>query len=127
MDPPFEPLETSSMEKLTLKTALLVALNTARRALQLFKTLHRTRQKVFQNDNRALEAARQRINAEFRKNQNETSPEKISELMKIGEDVEILLRTTVIQGVHRDSDRIVLQPRKDLLLDNMPYCDAFEK
>lgn len=76
------------------------------KALRLFKALHRTRQQVFQNDTRALEGARQRINAEFLKNKNETSPEKISELMKIGQDVEFLLRTTVIQGVHSDSDRI---------------------
>ncbi|XP_072272100.1 complex III assembly factor LYRM7 isoform X1 [Pyxicephalus adspersus] len=95
--------------------------------LKLFKALHRTRLQVFQDDTRALEAARQRINAEFRKNKNETSPEKVLELMKIGQDVEILLRTTVIQGVHRDSDRIVLRPRPEVLLDNIPYCDLPEK
>ncbi|XP_068102714.1 complex III assembly factor LYRM7 [Hyperolius riggenbachi] len=95
--------------------------------LKLLKALHRTRKQVFQNDTRALEAARQRINAEFRKNKNETSPEKLSELMKIGQDVEILLRTTVIQGVHDESDRIVLRPRYDVLLDNVPFCDAPKK
>ncbi|XP_073481247.1 complex III assembly factor LYRM7 [Aquarana catesbeiana] len=97
------------------------------KALRLFKALHRTRQQVFQNDTRALEGARQRINAEFLKNKNETSPEKISELMKIGQDVEFLLRTTVIQGVHSDSDRIVLRPRSDVLLDNAPFCDTPKK
>ncbi|KAM5192595.1 complex III assembly factor LYRM7 [Mantella aurantiaca] len=97
------------------------------KALRIFKALHRTRQQVFQHDTRALEAARQKINAEFRKNKNETSPEKLSELMKIGQDVEILLRTTVIQGVHTDSDRIVLRPRHEVLLDNVPYCDGPEK
>ncbi|XP_018426243.1 PREDICTED: complex III assembly factor LYRM7 [Nanorana parkeri] len=90
--------------------------------LKLFKALHKTRQQVFRNDTRALEAARQRINAEFRKNKNESSPEKMSELIKLGQDVEILLRTTVIQGVHTDTDRIVLRPRDEILLDNVPYC-----
>nr|XP_054108553.1 complex III assembly factor LYRM7 isoform X8 [Callithrix jacchus] len=69
------------------------------KVLQLFKTLHRTRQQVFKNDARALEA-RIKINEEFKNNKNETSPEKIEELMKIGSDVELLLRTSVIQGIH---------------------------
>ncbi|XP_069820041.1 complex III assembly factor LYRM7 [Dendropsophus ebraccatus] len=97
------------------------------KVLKLFKTLHRTRQHVFQNDVRALDAARQKINEEFRKNKSERSPEKITELLKIGQDVELLLRTTVIQGVHTDSNTIVLQPRDEVLLDNIPYCDAPNK
>ncbi|OCU02169.1 complex III assembly factor LYRM7 isoform X3 [Xenopus laevis] len=97
------------------------------KVLKLFRTLHRTRQCVFQNDHRALEAARQRINEEFKKNKRECSPAKISELLKFGTDVEILLRTSVVQGIHKDSDTLVLQARKDLLLDNIPFCDAPEK
>ncbi|KAG8597993.1 hypothetical protein GDO81_002451 [Engystomops pustulosus] len=50
------------------------------KVLRLFKMLHRTRQHVFQNDFRALEAARQKINEEFQKNKNESAPEKISEV-----------------------------------------------
>ncbi|XP_018099755.1 complex III assembly factor LYRM7-like isoform X2 [Xenopus laevis] len=67
------------------------------KVLKLFKTLHRTRQSVFQNDHRALEAARQSINEEFKKNKIECSSTKISELLKFGTDVEILLRTSVVQ------------------------------
>ncbi|XP_058296510.1 complex III assembly factor LYRM7 isoform X3 [Hylobates moloch] len=92
--------------------------------LQLFKTLHRTRQQVFKNDARALEAARIKINEEFKNNKNETSPKKIEELMKIGSDVELLLRTSVIQGIHTDHNTLKLVPRKDLLVENVPYCDA---
>ncbi|XP_056393262.1 complex III assembly factor LYRM7 isoform X2 [Hyla sarda] len=97
------------------------------KVLKLFKTLHRTRQHVFQNDVRALNAARLKINEEFQKNKSESAPEKITELLKIGQDVELLLRTTVIQGVHTDSSTIVLQPRNEVLLDNVPYCDAPKK
>ncbi|MEE6459719.1 hypothetical protein FKM82_000712 [Ascaphus truei] len=97
------------------------------KVLKLFKTLHRTRQHVFQNDDRALDAARQKINEEFKKHKSESSPAKISELLKIGADVEVLLRTTVIQGVHTGPHRIELKPRRDVLLDNMPYCDPPEK
>ncbi|XP_042722033.1 complex III assembly factor LYRM7 isoform X6 [Lagopus leucura] len=93
------------------------------KALRLFKLLHRTRQEVFKNDTRALEAARQKINEEFRNNQSETSEEKINELLKIASDVEMILRTSVIQAVHTDSNKILLLPRKDLLQDNIPYFD----
>ncbi|XP_030422952.1 complex III assembly factor LYRM7 isoform X1 [Gopherus evgoodei] len=94
------------------------------KVLKLFRALHRTRQQVFKNDARALEAARQKINEEFRNHQDETSSERIAELMKIGSDVEFLLRTSVIQGLHTGSDSLMLIPRKDLLLDNVPYCDS---
>uniref|UniRef100_A0A5F5PWA7 Complex III assembly factor LYRM7 n=1 Tax=Equus caballus TaxID=9796 RepID=A0A5F5PWA7_HORSE len=78
----------------------------AAKVLQLFKTLHRTRQQVFKNDARALEAARIKINEEFKSNKSETSPKKIEELIKIGSDVELLLRTSVIQGIHTDHNTL---------------------
>ncbi|XP_003463837.1 complex III assembly factor LYRM7 isoform X1 [Cavia porcellus] len=96
----------------------------AAKVLQLFKTLHRTRQQVFKNDARALEAARIKINEEFKSHKSEASPKKIEELMKIGSDVELLLRTSVIQGIHTDHNTLQLVPRKDLLVENVPYCDV---
>ncbi|KAF7250583.1 Complex III assembly factor LYRM7 [Varanus komodoensis] len=95
-----------------------------REILKLFRSLHRTRQQVFQNDSRALEAARLKINEEFRNNKDETSSERITELMKIGSDVEVILRTSVIQGIHVDANKILLVPRKEVLQDNMPFCDT---
>uniref|UniRef100_A0A8B9E2X2 Complex III assembly factor LYRM7 n=1 Tax=Anser cygnoides TaxID=8845 RepID=A0A8B9E2X2_ANSCY len=86
--------------------------------LKLFKLLHRTRQEVFKNDTRALEAARQKINEEFKNNQNETSEEKINELLKIASDVEVILRTSVIQAVHTDSDKI--RPEQPVLVGGVP-------
>ncbi|XP_054997938.1 complex III assembly factor LYRM7 isoform X2 [Sorex araneus] len=99
------------------------AMGQAAKVLQLFKTLHRTRQEVFKNDVKALRA-RIKINEEFKSNKNETSPKKIEELMKMGSDVELLLRTSVIQGVHTDHNTLKLVPRKDLLVENVPYCDS---
>ncbi|XP_060091492.1 complex III assembly factor LYRM7 [Heteronotia binoei] len=96
----------------------------SREVLKLFKLLHRTRQNLFKNDPRALEAARLKINEEFKNNKDETSSEKIAKLMKIGSDVEVILRTSVIQGVHTGSNKLLLIPRKDLLLDNIPFCDT---
>ncbi|XP_023609372.1 complex III assembly factor LYRM7 isoform X3 [Myotis lucifugus] len=95
----------------------------AAKVLQLFKRLHRTRQQVFKNDTRALEA-RVKINEEFKSNKNEASSKKIEELIKIGSDVELLLRTSVVQGIHTDHNTLKLVPRKDLLLENVPYCDT---
>lgn len=92
--------------------------------LQLFRTLHRTRQQVFKNDKRALEAARVKINEEFKKHKSEAAPEKIEEMLKMGSDVELLLRTSVIQGIHTDHNTLKLVPRKDLLTENVPYCDT---
>lgn len=96
----------------------------AAKVLRLFKTLHRTRKQVFKNDSRALEAARVKINEEFKSNKSETSPKKVEELIKIGSDVELLLRTSVIQGIHTDHNTLKLIPRKDLLIENVPYCDS---
>ncbi|KAK4473949.1 hypothetical protein MN116_003271 [Schistosoma mekongi] len=44
------------------------------------------------------EAAREKINSEFKANRNETDREKIDELLKTAEDCEMLIRTTVIQS-----------------------------
>ncbi|XP_012303103.2 complex III assembly factor LYRM7 isoform X4 [Aotus nancymaae] len=104
--------------------AVRSAMSQAVKVLQLFKTLHRTRQQVFKNDARALEAARIKINEEFKNNKSETSPKKIEELMKIGSDVELLLRTSVVQGIHTGHNILKLVPRKDLLIENVPYCDT---
>ncbi|KAG7476493.1 hypothetical protein MATL_G00083580 [Megalops atlanticus] len=96
------------------------------KVLQIFKALHRTRLDVFKDDLRALTAARQKINEEFRKNKEETSEEKINEMIKMASDVEVILRKTVIQGVHV-GDKISLRPREGLLLENVPYCDTPRK
>ncbi|CAM5146168.1 unnamed protein product [Natator depressus] len=86
-----------------------VAMGSRAEVLKLFRALHRTRRQVFKNDARALEAARQKINEEFRNHQDETSSERIAELMKIGSDVEVLLRTSVIQGLHTGSDSLIIK------------------
>uniref|UniRef100_A0A8C0E676 Uncharacterized protein n=1 Tax=Balaenoptera musculus TaxID=9771 RepID=A0A8C0E676_BALMU len=31
--------------------------------------------------------------------------------------------TSVIQGIHTDHNTLKLVPRKDLLIENLPYCD----
>ncbi|XP_069784281.1 complex III assembly factor LYRM7 isoform X3 [Narcine bancroftii] len=91
------------------------------KVLQLFKALHRTRKDVFKGDNQALEVARQKINLEFRNHLTESSPDQITKLLKLGSDVEVILRKTVIQGVHTNHNTIFLRAREDVLLDNVPF------
>ncbi|XP_015419710.1 PREDICTED: LOW QUALITY PROTEIN: complex III assembly factor LYRM7 [Myotis davidii] len=85
------------------------------KVLHLFKTLHRTRQQVFKNNTRALEAARIKININNNNNKNEASPKKIKELIKTGSSVELLFRTSIIQGIHTNHSTLKLVPRKYLL------------
>uniref|UniRef100_A0A3B1IKE3 LYR motif containing 7 n=1 Tax=Astyanax mexicanus TaxID=7994 RepID=A0A3B1IKE3_ASTMX len=75
--------------------------------LRVFKSLHRTRMTVFKEDDRALTAARLKINEEFKKNKKETSEENIKELSSF--------------------HFAVLRPRNNLLLENVPYCETPRK
>lgn len=49
--------------------------------LNAFKKLHRTRQYVFQGDDRALVAGRNKINESFQQNRNETNEEEIKKVV----------------------------------------------
>ncbi|XP_008319863.1 complex III assembly factor LYRM7 [Cynoglossus semilaevis] len=102
-------------------------MGTRLKVLSVFKALHRTRMTVFKDDNRALTAARLKINEEFKKNKHETSDENIQKMIKMGSDVDIVLRETVMQMEHIGEDRLVLRPRESHLLENVPYCDQPRK
>ncbi|KAM4607257.1 complex III assembly factor LYRM7 [Polymixia lowei] len=102
-------------------------MGTRLKVLSVFKALHRTRMAVFKDDNTALTAAKLKINEEFRKNKNETSEESISKMIKMGSDVEAVLRQSVIQAEHVGENTLLLRPREDLLLENVPYCDQPRK
>ncbi|XP_003963877.2 complex III assembly factor LYRM7 isoform X2 [Takifugu rubripes] len=102
-------------------------MGTRLKVLRLFKQLHRTRRDVFKDDDIALKAARLKINEEFRKNRTETSEEKINQMIKLGSNVETVLRESVIQVEHVGEAKLLLRPRESLLLENVPYCDEPRK
>ncbi|XP_050977394.1 complex III assembly factor LYRM7 [Labeo rohita] len=102
----------------------LCMMGTRLKVLRVFKDLHKTRRDVFRDDDRALTAARLKINEEFKKNKNETSEENIKEMLKMARAVETILRENVVQGEHVEENKILLRPRKSLLLDNVPYSDT---
>ncbi|XP_061601292.1 complex III assembly factor LYRM7 [Cololabis saira] len=102
-------------------------MGTRLKVLRVFKTLHRTGREVFKDDERALTAARLKINEEFRKNKEEPSEENIQKMIKMGSDVETVLRQAVLQVEHVGERQLLLRPRESLLLENVPYCDEPRK
>ncbi|XP_055610629.1 complex III assembly factor LYRM7 [Uranotaenia lowii] len=68
-------------------------------ALHWYKTLLRTRNHVFAGDCRALEAARQKIREEFLKCKDMTDAKAIKERLFLAEQVDIELRSSVVQAV----------------------------
>lgn len=66
--------------------------------LHTFKSLHRVARTIFAGDERALFAARTKINDDFKKNKSVENKESIVELLKFGEEVEKELRTSVVQA-----------------------------
>uniref|UniRef100_A0A8D9A3E9 Complex III assembly factor LYRM7 n=1 Tax=Cacopsylla melanoneura TaxID=428564 RepID=A0A8D9A3E9_9HEMI len=67
--------------------------------LQSFKQLHKTCKRIFKGDDQALNAARIKINDEFKKHKHVTSAKSIQELVNLSNSVENEIRTTVIQAV----------------------------
>ncbi|XP_068424831.1 complex III assembly factor LYRM7 [Clinocottus analis] len=102
-------------------------MGTRLKVLNTFKALHRTRTAVFKDDAKALAAARLKINEEFRNNKNETSEENIMKMIKMGSNVEAVLREGVMQMEHVGDKKLLLRPRASLLLENVPYCDQPRK
>lgn len=72
--------------------------NLRSQVLQTFKSLHKTRLKVFEGDEITLKAGRIMINEEFRKNKHVTDEGSISALIQLAKDVETEVRTRVIQA-----------------------------
>ncbi|XP_060752207.1 complex III assembly factor LYRM7 [Tachysurus vachellii] len=102
-------------------------MGTRLKVLRTFKALHRTRMIVFKDDERALAAARLKINEEFKKNKNDTSEENIQQMIKMSNAVETILRENVLQAEHVGQNKLVLRPRESLLSENVPYSDTPRK
>jgi len=88
------------------------------KVLSCYRSLHRTRLKVFKEDKHALEAGKQRIRNEFAKHKNETDPSKIAELIATAESAEKFLRCNIVQGVQTDRGTYRLRITEDTELQN---------
>ena len=86
--------------------------------LSCYRSLHRTRLKVFKDDTLALEAGKERIRNEFLKHKNETDPSKISELISMAESADKFLRHNVVQGIQTDRSTFRLRITEDTELQH---------
>lgn len=90
--------------------------------LAAFKKLHKTRRKVFRDDDRALNAAREKINEEFRKNCHVSDTGAIKELVDFAKAVEHEMRTTIIQTVEVAPGRFAARITEDTVkLENVEF------
>ncbi|XP_014252492.1 complex III assembly factor LYRM7 [Cimex lectularius] len=93
-----------------------------RQVLHTFKVLHRTRLNVFKGDDKALAAARERINYEFRKNKTLCDDSAIRDMVVYAQEVDEELKTTVVQAQETDPGVFALRITPDTTkLDNMPF------
>ena len=91
--------------------------------LKLYKQLHRTVQTVFKGDIRAQIVARDKIRGEFCEKKNIKDTKSIIELIKYGQECDLVLRTQVIQAVAVDGKDNVYRATvtENSLVDNAPY------
>lgn len=99
-----------------------------REVLQSFKNLHKTRKQVFKGDLLALNAVREKINVEFKKNRELQDKDEIVKMVKLAQDVVVELKSTVIQAVEIKPGVFEAKISEDTLkIDNTPYRDCSEQ
>ncbi|XP_075230865.1 complex III assembly factor LYRM7 [Lycorma delicatula] len=90
--------------------------------LKIFKQLHKTRKIVFKEDSSALDAARKKINEEFKKNKSISDVDQIEEKIKLSYEVENILRTKVVQATEKKPGTYELRLRPEVQrLDNAKF------
>eukprot|EP00092_Neocalanus_flemingeri_P012724 GFUD01013711.1.p1 GENE.GFUD01013711.1~~GFUD01013711.1.p1 ORF type:complete len:126 (+),score=40.77 GFUD01013711.1:40-417(+) len=95
-----------------------------REALVLYKTLHRTVQRVFRGDVPAMFAARDKICEEFSKNRAVKSETSINELINQGREVQKLLAQSVVQLEKQEEDKFQMNIRDETyMFENNPFRD----
>lgn len=70
--------------------------------LKSYKNLRRITEEVFNEDVRAVQAAKNKINDEYRKNRDLTDEKEILERVKMANDVGRELKQNVIQAVEKE-------------------------
>ncbi|RVE51200.1 hypothetical protein evm_004165 [Chilo suppressalis] len=93
--------------------------------LNSFKKLHRTSQTVFAGDEKALIAARVKINEEYSKTKLIKDEEAIKAMVKLGEDVAKELKAQVIQAKKIRPGVYMAKITKDTIkFDNKPFVTS---
>jgi len=95
-----------------------------REALTLYKSLHRTVQRVFRGDITAMLAARDKICDEFNKNRNVKNETSIVELINQGKQVQEILDKSVVQIQKTEEDKFQMNIRNEThMFENNPFRD----
>ena len=95
-----------------------------REALRLYKTLHRTIQRVFKGDHNAMFAARDRVCEEFNKYRNVTNANAVEGLIKQGWEAQTVLAQTVVQLEQVKDENYRLNVRDETYkFENNPFRD----
>jgi len=96
----------------------------ARESIVLYKSLHRTVQKVFRGDVPAMLAARDKVCEEFNKNRNVKSETSIAELINQGREVQKILDQSVVQIKQKDEEKFHMNIRDETyMFENNPFRD----
>eukprot|EP00088_Acartia_fossae_P032585 TRINITY_DN33344_c0_g1_i1.p1 TRINITY_DN33344_c0_g1~~TRINITY_DN33344_c0_g1_i1.p1 ORF type:complete len:139 (-),score=28.11 TRINITY_DN33344_c0_g1_i1:173-556(-) len=91
-------------------------------ALKLYKSLHRTVQKVFKGDLPTMFAARDKICDEYDKNRKVANEEAVKELISYGWNVKKILAETVVQVEKVEQNRYQMKIREEThMFENNPF------
>jgi len=97
---------------------------TSREAVILYKSLHRTIQRVFRGDMPAMLAARDKVCEEFSKNKHVKSQSSVAELLNQGKEVQKILSQSVVQIERKTEDNFQMNIRDDTyMFENNPFRD----
>lgn len=90
----------------------------------MYKSLHRTIQRVFRGDMPAMLAARDKVCEEFYKNKHVTSQSSVAELINQGREVQKILSQSVVQIERKTEDNYQMNIRDDTyMFENNPFRD----
>ena len=97
-------------------------MNGSREALRLYKSLHRTVQRVFKGDHRAMFAARDRVCEEFSKYKHVTNENSTRELLAQGWEAQKVLSQSVVQIQKVKEDKFQMNIRDETYkFENNPF------
>ena len=92
--------------------------------LKLYKSLHRTIQRVFKGDHEAMFAARDKVCEGFGKYKNVTSENSVQALVNQGWEVEGILSKQIVQIQQVEGDKYQMNIREEThKFENNPFRD----
>ncbi|KAJ8656575.1 hypothetical protein O0I10_007652 [Lichtheimia ornata] len=82
-------------------------------AIAAYRNLLRTQRQVFGEDIRAIQAAKKETHSRFMQYKDESNVDVLEEKLKLADQVIMLLRHNVVQGIPKDDNTFELRITKD--------------